>query len=63
MRKTLIRSALAVAFSAGMLLSAVSALDLHWGGAPAVDSTSSVSVQAIAPPDLHWGSKAMGAPV
>ncbi|WP_338698676.1 hypothetical protein V2W30_21040 [Streptomyces sp. Q6] len=52
MCKKMVRSALALAFSVGVALGAVSTLDLHWG-------SSATGVQAIAPPDLHWG----GAPV
>jgi hypothetical protein len=56
MRKKMLRSMLACAFSAGIALGAVSALDLHWGGAPGVESTT--GNQAAVPPDLHWGGSA-----
>ncbi|OAH09592.1 hypothetical protein STSP_70470 [Streptomyces jeddahensis] len=55
MCKKMLRSVLAVAFSAGLLFGAVSPLDLAWDSAPA-----DVNV-AIAPPDLAWDAAPVGA--
>jgi hypothetical protein len=50
MCKRTLRSVLAVAFSAGLVLGAASTLDLGWDGATAVVSVSDVSQ------DLGWDS-------
>jgi hypothetical protein len=50
----MLRSVLAVAFSAGLVFGAASTLDLHWDTAPVGKST------AIAPPDLYWDASAAG---
>jgi hypothetical protein len=59
----MVRSVLAVAFSAGMVFSAASALDLSWSSEPADAQVSSTTEAvpgdlswSIAPPDLSWSS-------
>ncbi|KUF13366.1 hypothetical protein AT728_33515 [Streptomyces silvensis] len=49
MFQSMLRSVLVTALSAGLVVGAVSALDLSWDSAPA-DATRTVA----APPDLAW---------
>jgi hypothetical protein len=51
MFKRMLRSVLVTTFSAGLLLGAVSTLDLGWQSTPA---STSASADSAAPPDLGW---------
>ncbi|MFJ9041034.1 hypothetical protein ACIRF8_31230 [Streptomyces sp. NPDC102406] len=53
----MLRSVVIAAFSAGLAVSAVSALDLGWNSAGAAEPVS----VAAAPPDLGWNAAPTGA--
>jgi hypothetical protein len=54
----MVRSVLAVAFSAGLVFGAYGALDLSWSSEPAQVQDS--SDEAVVPPDLSWSSVQAG---
>ncbi|MFJ2771366.1 hypothetical protein [Streptomyces sp. NPDC087300] len=54
----MLRSVLVTTFSAGLVMGAVSALDLSWSVQQESAATSSV---AAPPPDLSWSSLPKGA--
>ncbi len=58
MRKRMLRSVLAVAFSAGLVFGAIGLQDLWWDSAPAGAGTTDTQA---APPDLHWDVIVAGA--
>lgn len=58
MCKRMVRSVLAVAFSAGLVFGAYGALDLSWSSEPATHPDS--SGEAVAPPDLSWSNVLAG---
>ncbi|ATL29259.1 hypothetical protein KY5_4241 [Streptomyces formicae] len=58
MFKRMLRSVLVTTFSAGLVMGAVSALDLSWSVQQESAATSSV---AAPPPDLSWSSLPKGA--
>ncbi|GAB7103287.1 hypothetical protein JCM4814A_16010 [Streptomyces phaeofaciens JCM 4814] len=52
MCKRMLRSVLAVAFSAGLVFGAVGTQDLWWDSVPA--DAGAANTQAAPAPDLHW---------